>query len=1301
MAQNRQYVAELLLKLEADTALAQARSELRALQKQAADAEGKLGQTLAKIQERFNGLVLRPNLDADDVFAEAERLHKVLKDQVRSSGDFAKGYADARAYMADLRDAMVSMRQASLDEPMLKQNVTEAKVAALDAQDAIRQAKANTRNEERAAARASAAEERRLAKEEADYKKALAAEVKAREAQAARDLAAEQKRQAKEYADEQKRLDAELAARERERARQTAQRQREMTKLLANAEKEAAARRAAEEAKLQAEIRAEQRRTSEEYLDRVREEAQAARNARLGMETKKGGRRRGVNESDYQAAVQADIDAQMRLERAEVAAYKRRLEAARDFVTAQQTAYDSAVRAQVNAAQEVADANQAVQHLGTAAARKTLAEKQKALSQWQAEAGKAAQSVASAEARAAEAARQYGKATAQAAQQAEKSHLKTTLASQNVIRIIQDMPYGMMGITNNIQAMGESIAYMTTQINTATGRTYTFGEAMRATFKSLLTGPMAISLVITLLSVLVMQADKIGDAWDKARIAFGNFSREAQRTMGDLEKAGKSMADGLVEDLSPAELEARFKLVAGLADDAQTALEEATNSSTLFGANMGMALNKGILSLSKYGTGLGILSRNAREVVDASSEVAKEFKGLSGISEGLRDKLRDLNAIKQVVTDLYAQADAAAAAAEKMRILTAANKMAFGSFEDLLREGGRKMERADALSGLEGDAREREEVMQDHYDRMLAIDDKYRDALDKAKAQRDANAAMPGTSAYQEAVKTIERINAQMASQWRESEAERDEQLRKLGEKRSEEAEQDRKDAAKMARLIEELRIDAMRDGIEKRLALVHFEFQERIDAVDREVPGWQKAVEGLESARTEALRREQITYRQEVADSAQRVLALRAEAAEADLAARVAQMRDTFEAERAELLGMQTINDAKLESERAALAVRLENLREAGTLVPEVEREIQAEIEAIDAKRRRVRAETERAVTDSYRNEADAVEDAASRQMAMLDALAEAEADLKRKRRERVRGDEVDYGLVFQGRDPQRDDEEYGIIKSRREREAAINKHYRDLELEGTQEHLDALKRAELIYEAEMDEARARSGARRVAEAKRLGNIIIGLTNSMVSNLADAATTEYETWRSVREAELEDQGYTEEERAKILEREGAKQFEEQKKLQIASAWINGLQGAVAAFAAAAPLGPIAGPIVGAANAAAVMLLTKKNVDKIKSMKPGGNASGGGSAPSYSAGAWASLNDEMASERVAGFETWRSAGGFSQTPDPFSEAAERMERAVGQFEEASQNMTAQVSAREAGAVVRGGYAFNELTNGNR
>ena len=81
----------------------------------------------------------------------------------------------------------------------------------------------------------------------------------------------------------------------------------------------------------------------------------------------------------------------------------------------------------------------------------------------------------------------------------------------------------------------------------------------------------------------------------------------------------------------------------------------------------------------------------------------------------------------------------------------------------------------------------------------------------------------------------------------------------------------------------------------------------------------------------------------------------------------------------------------------------------------------------------------------------------------------------------------------------------------------------------------------------------------------------------------------------------------------KITEEEGKKEFEKSKKLQIATAIINGLAGVAMAVSTAMSLGPIAGPIMAAVNSAMVIATTAAQISKIKSttFDSGGGSMGG------------------------------------------------------------------------------------------
>lgn len=86
---------------------------------------------------------------------------------------------------------------------------------------------------------------------------------------------------------------------------------------------------------------------------------------------------------------------------------------------------------------------------------------------------------------------------------------------------------------------------------------------------------------------------------------------------------------------------------------------------------------------------------------------------------------------------------------------------------------------------------------------------------------------------------------------------------------------------------------------------------------------------------------------------------------------------------------------------------------------------------------------------------------------------------------------------------------------------------------------------------------------------------------------------------------------------ADLYEQDGVKSKKEARKikaLRIASATIDMIQGAVTAFASAQQLGPIAGPIVGGINAAAVTAMGMMNIAKIKATNIDSPSEGGSTA---------------------------------------------------------------------------------------
>ncbi len=143
---------------------------------------------------------------------------------------------------------------------------------------------------------------------------------------------------------------------------------------------------------------------------------------------------------------------------------------------------------------------------------------------------------------------------AKANERAARGAIKTSLASQNVVRIIQDAPFGMFGIANNIEQMAESIARLKVQ-------TGSLGGAMKATFLPLVTGPMALPFIISIITALTLSWDKLGGMIDKAKVALGQMTKaqmEFNEAKREFEKNG---VKGFVDDVDPEKLAANYESV--------------------------------------------------------------------------------------------------------------------------------------------------------------------------------------------------------------------------------------------------------------------------------------------------------------------------------------------------------------------------------------------------------------------------------------------------------------------------------------------------------------------------------------------------------------------------------------------------------------------------------------------------------------------------------------------------------------------------------------------------------------------
>lgn len=141
-----------------------------------------------------------------------------------------------------------------------------------------------------------------------------------------------------------------------------------------------------------------------------------------------------------------------------------------------------------------------------------------------------------------------------------------------------------------------------------------------------------------------------------------------------------------------------------------------------------------------------------------------------------------------------------------------------------------------------------------------------------------------------------------------------------------------------------------------------------------------------------------------------------------------------------------------------------------------------------------------------------------------------------------------------------------------------------------------------EAMRKKDAEKAKEDAEAKKLAYLKYLAAVSNGLGSigDMFSTLAD-----------MRKDDIDNQKKNNE----ISDKEAEKQYEQKvKPLMIAQATVNMLQGMVAAFSSAQSLGPIAGPIVGAALASLVAGVGALNIAKIKQTKYNGGGSSSSSA---------------------------------------------------------------------------------------
>ena len=141
------------------------------------------------------------------------------------------------------------------------------------------------------------------------------------------------------------------------------------------------------------------------------------------------------------------------------------------------------------------------------------------------------------------------------------------------------------------------------------------------------------------------------------------------------------------------------------------------------------------------------------------------------------------------------------------------------------------------------------------------------------------------------------------------------------------------------------------------------------------------------------------------------------------------------------------------------------------------------------------------------------------------------------------------------------------------------------DLSEEKKQEYADKIK--------EIDAALVENSHNTKEVQKAQAQDLINTYNQVSQSIGELMNNVAEIWQDSIKQRVKN--------GKITEEQAKKEFENSKKLQIATAIINGLAGVATAVSTAMSLGPITGPIVGAANSALVIATTAAQIAKIKS----------------------------------------------------------------------------------------------------
>ncbi|AUO78957.1 hypothetical protein [Salinibacter phage M8CC-19] len=214
-----------------------------------------------------------------------------------------------------------------------------------------------------------------------------------------------------------------------------------------------------------------------------------------------------------------------------------------------------------------------------------------------------------------------------------------TLAAQNVLRIIQDMPYGIMGVANNVEGMADSFS-------NAKRQGLTFKQFATNLVTQLTTGPFAIATVISLITAFALSWDKVTKNVRKAGKALGLVEEEMAALEKYTEDSEKTLIKNFVGSLTPGEADRLRSVLSAFKDArgdelvrAEFGTEEGGFGLNLFDRDSAVAQMFGQDELSDIQQKILNQLQEVKGIRAAYEEIQTELASADGVQKDILEKL--------------------------------------------------------------------------------------------------------------------------------------------------------------------------------------------------------------------------------------------------------------------------------------------------------------------------------------------------------------------------------------------------------------------------------------------------------------------------------------------------------------------------------------------------------------------------------------------------------------------------------------------------------------------------------------